>query len=116
MTEDAIRTVDSRSDSGCAVLILIDHGTITISDGELTDQTANHLRLDMENAGKLGKGLVALAAGFEADAARGGEAKGSGVGGRGDERALPRAMAARAARTSGSSGWTSDQLSMLDTL
>ena len=64
MTEDAIRTVDSRSESGCAVLILIDHGMITISDGELTDQTANHLRLDMENAGKLGKVLVALGRGI----------------------------------------------------
>jgi hypothetical protein len=72
MTEDPIRTLDSRSESGCAVLILIDHGTITISDSESTDQAANHLRLDMENAGKLGKVLVALAAAFETDATRDG--------------------------------------------
>ena len=116
MTEDAIRTIDGRSESGCAVLILIDHGTITISDGELTDQTANHLRLDMENAGKLGKVLVALAAAFETDATRDGDAKRSGTERSDDERALLRSMAARAARASGSSGWTSDQLSMLDTL
>ena len=116
MTEDAIRTVEGRSESGCAVLILIDHGTITISDGELTDQTANHLRLDMENAGKLGKVLVALAAAFETDATRDGDGTRSGAERGDDERALLRAMAARAARTSGSSGWTSDQLAMLDTL
>jgi hypothetical protein len=118
MTEDAIRTVDSRSESGCAVLILIDHGTITISDGELTDQTANHLRLNMENAGKLGKVLVALAAAFETDPTPDGDGKPS-VTERSDGddmRGLLRAMAARAARTPGSSGWTSDQLSMLDTL
>jgi hypothetical protein len=116
MTEDAIRTVDARSESGCAVLILIDHGTITISDGELTDKSANHLSLDMENAGKLGKVLVALAAAFETDAPRDGDGKRSGTERSDDERALLRAMAARAARTSGSSGWTGDQLAMLDTL
>ena len=115
MTEDAIQTVDSRSESGGAVLILIDHGTITISDGELTDPTANHLRLDVENAGKLGKVLVALAAAYETDA-RDGDGKRSGTERGDDERALLRAMAARAARTSGSSGLTSDQLSMLDAL
>ena len=54
MTEDALRTADS----GRTILILIDDGTITISDGELTDQTANHLRVDVANAGKLGKVLI----------------------------------------------------------
>jgi hypothetical protein len=34
----------------------------------------------------------------------------------GDERALLRAMAARAARTSASPEWSSDQLAMIDTL
>ena len=116
MTEDPIRTLDSRSESGCAVLILIDHGTITISDSESTDQAANHLRLDMENAGKLGKVLVALASAFETDGTRDGDGKRSGTERSDDERALLRAMAARAGRTSGSSGWTSDQLSMLDAL
>jgi hypothetical protein len=116
MTEDAIRTVDSRSESGCAVLILIDHGTITVSDGELSDETANHLHLDVENAGKLGKVLVALAAAFETDATRDGDGTRSGTERSDDERALLRGMAPRAARTFAPSGWTSDQLSMLDTL
>ena len=96
MTEDAIRTIDSRAESGCAVLILIDDGTITISDGELTDQTANHLRLDMENAGKLGKVLIALAAAFETDPTRDGDGKRSGTERSDDEHALLRAMAALA--------------------
>jgi hypothetical protein len=116
MTEDAIRTVDSRSESGCAVLILIDNGMITISDGELTDQTANHLRLDVENAGKLGKVLVALAAALETDPTRDGDGKHPVTERSDDERALLRAMAARAALTPGSSGWSSDHLSMIDTL
>jgi hypothetical protein len=115
MTEDAIRTVDSRSESGCAVLILIDHGMITVSDGELTDETANHLRLDMENAGKLGKVLVALAAAFETDPVRDEDGKPSVTERSDEEHALLRAVAARAPRTSGSSGWTSDELSVLDT-
>jgi hypothetical protein len=116
MTEDAIRAVDSRSESGCAILILIDHGTIVISDGELTDQTANHLRLDMENAGKLGKVLVALAAALQTDPTRDGDGNHSVTERSDDERALIRAMAERAARTSGSSEWSSDQLAMIDTL
>jgi hypothetical protein len=113
MTEDAIRTIDSRAGSGCAVLILIDDGTITISDGELADQTANHLRLDMENAGKLGKVLIALAAAFETDPTRDGDGKPSSAERTDDEHALLRAMAALVGRASGS---TSDQLSMLETL
>jgi hypothetical protein len=116
MSEDAIRTVDGRSDSGCAILILIDHGTITISDGELTDQTTNHLRLDVENAGKLGKVLVALAAALQIDPTRDGDGKHSVTERSNDERALIRAMSERAARTSGSSGWSGDQLAMIDTL
>ena len=116
MTEDAIRTVDSRAESGCTVLILIDDGMITISDGELTDQTANHLRVDVENAGKLGKVLVALAAALGTDATRDGDGKQSETERGDDERALLRAMAAQAARTSGSSEWSSDQLAMIDTL
>jgi hypothetical protein len=75
MTEDAIRTEDSRSVSGPTILISIDDGTITISDGELTDQTANHLRVDVENAGKLGKVLVALAAALGTDPTRNGDGK-----------------------------------------
>ena len=67
MTEFAIRAVDSRSEGDFAVRILNDHGKITISDGELTDQTTNHLCFDVENAGKLGKVLVALAASLETD-------------------------------------------------
>jgi hypothetical protein len=114
MTEDAIRTVDSPEDSGCAISVLIDRGTITISDGALTDQTTNHLRLDVENAGKLGKVLVALAAALETDPTRDG--KPSVTERSDDERALIRTMAARAARTTGSSEWSSDQLSMVDTL
>jgi hypothetical protein len=114
MTEYAIRAVDSRSKSGRAILILIDHGTITISDGESTDQTANHLRLDMENAGKLGKVLVALAAALETDPTRDGDGEHSVTERSDDERALIRGMAARAARKSGSSGWSSDQLAMID--
>jgi hypothetical protein len=116
MAEYAIRAVDSRSESGRAILILIDHGTITISDGEFTDQTANHLRLDMENAGKLGKVLVALAAALEIDPTRDGDGEHSVTERSDDERALIRGMAARAARASGSSGWSSDQLAMIDTL
>jgi hypothetical protein len=112
MTEGAIRTVDSRSESGCTILILIDDGTITISDGELTDETSNHLRLDVENAGKLGKVLVALAAALDADSTQ--DAKQSEMDRSDDERAVLRAMAARAASVS--SGWSSDQLAMIDTL
>jgi hypothetical protein len=114
MTDDAIRTVDSRSEGGCTILILIDDGTITISDGELTDETANHLRVDVENAGKLGKVLVALAAALGTDSTRG--ANQSAAERMDDERALLRAMAARAARTSASSGWSNEQLAMIDTL
>jgi hypothetical protein len=114
MTEDAIRTLDSRAESGCTILILIDDGTITISDGELTDPTANHLRVDVENAGKLGKVLLALAAALGTDSTRDGTQ--SEAGRSDDERALLRAMAARAARTTGSSGWSSDQLAVIDTL
>ena len=51
MAEDAIRTVGSLEENGCTILILVNDGTITISDGELTDQTANHLCVDVENAG-----------------------------------------------------------------
>jgi hypothetical protein len=116
MTEDAIRTLDSRAESGCTILILIDDGTITISDGELTDPTANHLRLDVENAGKLGKVLLALAAALGTDSTRNGDGTQSEAGRSDDERALLRAMAARAARTTGSSGWSSDQLAVIDTL
>jgi hypothetical protein len=114
MTEDAIRTVDGRAESGCTILILIDDGTITISDGELTDQTANHLRVDVENAGKLGKVLVALAAALGTDSTRDGQQSETERGD--DERGLLRAMAAQAARTSASSEWSSDQLAMIDTL
>jgi hypothetical protein len=116
MTEDAIRTLDNRSESGCTILILIDDGTITISDGELTDQTANHLRVDVENAGKLGKVLVALAAALETDSPRDVDGKQPETERIDDERALLRTMAARAARTPGSSGWSSDQLAKIDTL
>jgi hypothetical protein len=115
MTEDPIRTVDSRSESGCTILISIGDGAITISDGELTDQTASHLRVDVENAGKLGKVLVALAAALGTDS-RDGDGTQSVVERSDDERALLRVMAARAARTSASSEWSSDQLAMIDTL
>ncbi len=111
MTEDAIRTVDSGADSGCAILVLIDDGMITISDGELTDETANHLRMDVENAGKLGKVLVALAGALETNSTRDG--KSSEAGRTDDERALLRGMAAR---VSGSSSLSSDQLAMIDSL
>ena len=114
MTEFAIRAVDSRSEDGFAIRILIDHGTITISDGEVTDQTTNYLCLDVENAGKLGKVLVALAAALETDPTR--DRDHSVTERSDDERALLRAMAARAALTSGSSGWSSDQLAMVNTL
>jgi hypothetical protein len=116
VNEDAIRTVEGRSESGCTILILINDGTITISDGELTDQTANHLRVDVENAGKLGKVLVALAAALETDTTRDVEGKQSETERIDDERALLRTMAARVARTPGSSGWSSDQLAKIDTL
>jgi hypothetical protein len=116
MTDDAIRTVESLSESGCSILILIDDGTITISDGELTDQSANHLRVDVENAGKLGKVLVALAAALGTGSTPVGDGTQSETERSDDERALVRAMAARAARTSGSSGWSGDQLAMIDTL
>jgi hypothetical protein len=116
MTEDAIRTADSRSESGCTILISIADGTVTISDGELTDQTANHLRLDVDNAGKLGKVLIALAAALGSDSTLDGDGKQSATAGSDNERTLLRAMAARAARTPGSSGWSSDQLAMIDTL
>jgi hypothetical protein len=116
MTEFAIRAVDSRSEDGFAIRILIDHGTITISDGEVTDQTTNYLCLDVENAGKLGKVLVALAAALETDPTRDGDGDHSVTERSDDERALLRAMAARAALTSGSSGWSSDQLAMVNTL
>jgi hypothetical protein len=115
MTEDAIRTEGSRSVSGATILILIDDGTITISDGELTDQTANHLRVDVENAGKLGKVLVALAAALGTDPTRNGDGKPPETERSDDERALVLAMAARAARAPGSE-WSSDQLAMIDTL
>ena len=114
MTEFAIRAVDSRSEDGFAVRILIDHGTITIADGELTDQTTNYLCLDVENAGKLGKVLVALGAALESDPTRDGDH--SVTERSDDERGLLRAMAARVALTSGSSGWSSDQLAMVNTL
>jgi len=114
MAEDAIRTVGSLEENGCTILILVNDGTITISDGELTDQTANHLCVDVENAGKLGKVLIALAAALGTDSTRDG--KQSEAGRSDDERALLRAMAARAARTSASSGWSSDQLAVIDTL
>ena len=114
MTEFAIRAVDSRSEGDFAVRILIDHGKITISDGELTDQTTNHLCFDVENAGKLGKVLVALAASLETDPTRDGHQ--SATERSDDESSLLRAMAARAALTSGSSGWSSDQLAVIDTL
>jgi hypothetical protein len=116
MTEGAIRTVDGRSEGGCTILILIDDGTITISDGELTDQTANHLRVDVQNAGKLGKVLVALAAALDTDSTPDAGGKQSETHRSDDERALLRAMAAQAARPSVSSGWSSDQLGMIDTL
>jgi len=114
MMEGAVRTVDSRSEGGCTILISIDDGTITISDGELTDESANHLRVDLENAGKLGKVLVALAAALDTDSTR--DAKKSEMDRSDDERALLRAMAARAARTPASSGWSSDQLGLIDAL
>jgi hypothetical protein len=116
MTEGAIRTVGSRSEGSGTILILIDDGTITISDGELTDQTANHLCVDVENAGKLGKVLVALAAALDTDSSPQGGGKQSETQRNGDERALLRAMAAQAARPSVSSGWSSEQLAMIDTL
>ena len=114
MTEDAIRTEGSPSVSGPTILISINDGTITISDGELTDQTTNHLCFDVENAGKLGKVLVALAASLETDPTRDGHQ--SATERSDDESSLLRAMAARAALTSGSSGWSSDQLAMVNTL
>jgi hypothetical protein len=116
MTEDAIRTVDSRSESGCTILISIADSTITISDGELTDQAANHLRVDLENAGKLGKVLVALAAALDADSIGEGDRKQLATERSDDERTLLRAITARAARPPGSSGWSSDQLAMIDSL
>ena len=116
MTEGAIRTVSSRAEGSGTVLILIDDGTITISDGELTDNTANHLRVDVENAGKLGKVLVALAAALGTDSTPEGDGKPLETRRGDDERALLRAMAAQAARTSALSGWSSDQLAMIDTL
>ena len=116
MTEFAIRAVDSRSEDGFAVRILIEHATITLSDGELTDETANHLRVDVENAGKLGKVLVALAAALGSDPTGAGDGKQPHTERNDDERAFVRAMAARAALTSGSSEWSSDQLAMIDTL
>ena len=114
MTQYAIRTVDTASEGGSAVQILIDRGTITISEGELTDQSTSSLRLDVENAGKLGKVLIALAAALGSDPS--GDADHSVTESGDDERALLRAMAARAARTSGSSGWSRDQLDMVNTL
>jgi hypothetical protein len=116
MTEDSIRAVDSGSETGCAILILIDHGTVVVSDGELTDPTANHLRLDLANAGKLGKVLVALAAALRTEPSPGGDGNHSVTERSDDERALIRAMAEQAARPSGSSEWSSDQLAMIDTL
>jgi hypothetical protein len=116
MTDDAIRTVDTRSVSGCTILISIDDGTITISDGELTDQTASRLRVDVENAGKLGKVLVALAAALGTDPTRDGDGNQLEAQRSGDERALLRAMTARAARASVSPEWSSDQLAMIETL
>jgi hypothetical protein len=116
MTEGAIRTVGSRLEGSGTILILIDDGTITISDGELTDQTANHLRVDVENAGKLGKVLVALAAALGTDSTPDGDGKQSETQRGDDERAPLRAMAAEAARTSVLSGWSSDQLAIIDTL
>jgi hypothetical protein len=116
MTEGAIRTVGSRSETGCTILISIDDGTITISDGELTDQTASRLRVDVENAGKLGKVLVALAAALGTDPTRDVDGRQSEAERSGDERALLRAMAARAARPSASPEWSSDELAMIETL
>jgi hypothetical protein len=116
MTEDAIRTVNGRSETGCTLLISIADGTITIADGELTDPTANQLRLDTENAGKLGKVLVALAAALDVGSIEASDAKQSATKPTDDDRTLLRAMAARAARTPGSSGWSSEQLAMIDSL
>ena len=115
MTEGPIRTVDGRSDSGCVISVSLSHRTITISDGDLTDQTTNHLRLDVENAGKLGKVLVALAAALETDSTRDGHGKHS-TGRSDDERAVLRATESAAERSSGSSEWSSDQLAMIETL
>ena len=115
MTEGPIRTVDGRSDSGCVISVSLSHRTITISDGDLTDQTTNHLRLDVENAGKLGKVLVGLAAALETDSTRDGHGKHS-TGRSDDERAVLRATESAAERSSGSSEWSSDQLAMIDTL
>ena len=108
MTEDAIRTMGSSAESGCTILILVNDGTITISDGEAADAAANHLRLDINNAGKLGKVLVALASALETDSTQDGDGKQPEAGRSDDNGALLRAMAARAALTSGSSGWSSD--------
>jgi hypothetical protein len=90
MTGYVIRTVDSRSEGGGAVQILIDHGRITISDGDLTDDTSNSLCLDVENAGKLGKVLVALAAALETEPIRAGDGNHSVTERSYDERALLR--------------------------
>jgi hypothetical protein len=112
MTDDAIRTMGSSAENGCTILILVNDGTITISDGELTDKTANHLRVDIENAGKLGKVLVALAAALGSDSTRDGDGKQSDAGRTGDQADLLRAMAAGLA----TSGWSEDQLAMIDSL
>lgn len=114
MTETVIRTTGSRPESGCSILLSIDDGTITISDGELTDASTNHLRVDVENAAKLGKVLVALAAALDPDSTPDGKQVETERGD--DQRALLRAMAARAARTSVTSGLSSDQLAKIDTL
>ena len=116
MTEDAIQTVDSQSEIGCTILISIADGTITISDGELTDQATNHLRLDTENAGKLGKVLVALAAALDVDSIQDRDGKPSATDRNDDEHALLRAITARAARSTGSSEWSNEQLAMIDRL
>jgi hypothetical protein len=88
---------------------LVKDGTITISDGEVTDTTANHLRVDIENAGKLGKVLVALAAALGSDSSRDGDGTQSEAGRTGDEADLLRVMAAGL-------GTSDDQLAMIDSL
>jgi hypothetical protein len=114
MTGSAIRTVDSYSEPGCAIQILIDRGTITISQGESTEEATSSLSLDAKNAGRLGKVLVALATALQTDpSGDGGDADAERSD---DERSLLRAVAARTARTSGSPEWSSDQLAMFNAL
>jgi hypothetical protein len=116
MTEDAIRTMGSSAESGCTILILVNDGTITISDGEAADAAANHLRLDINNAGKLGKVLVALASALETDSTQDGDGKQPEAGRSDDNGALLRAMAARAVGGTGTARWSDDQLATIDDL